>query len=395
MRDDDIVPLIAKVVKGRKNILYVQFPWRMSLVRLDGVYRYARENGWRVQVAEYGRSTESISRMLSFWNPDGCIVEGGCLEVNGFDRKAFGKIPVVYCDAQLPSGQFSLPGVVQDSSDAVAFAAKELLSLGLEDYAFVGYLKRRIWSDQRRDLFMKTILSAGKRCHIANAPDGQTIDDIVRHLGPFLSSIPKPCGIFAANDLVGELVLHCCRQLGISVPDSVAVVGVDDDRLICENSTPTLTSVAPDFWQSGYLAAKLLGELIDNPKKKRDVVTFGAVGIVRRASTRRFARRDDAVRKAIERVRTESSSGLTARQVAAGIGGSRRNAEMRFRALAGKAIGEAIVEQRIACAKDLLHDRSIPIDSIYFKCGYRSNGSLRKAFRRVTGMSLREWRDGC
>ena len=62
---------------------------------------------------------------------------------------------------------------------------------------------------------------------------------------------------------------------------------------------------------------------------------------------------------------------------------------------AGKAIGEAIVEQRIACAKDLLRDRSIPIDSIYFKCGYRSNGSLRKAFRRVTGMSLREWRDGC
>ena len=93
-------------------------------------------------------------------------------------------------------------------------------------------------------------------------------------------------------------------------------------------------------------------------------------------------------------MRTEASEGLTARQVAAGIGGSRRNAEMRFRALAGKAIGEAIVEQRIACAKELLRDRSIPIDSIYFKCGYRSNGSLRKAFRRATGMSLREWRDG-
>lgn len=381
-------------MKSSKNILYVQFPWRMSLVRLAGVYRFAKESGWRVQVAEFGRSTESIAKMLAFWNPDGCIVEGGCLDVNGFDRKAFGKIPTVYCDAQLPSGQFSLPGVVQDSSVAVGFAAKELLSLGLDDYAFIGYLKRRIWSDQRRDLFMQAILSAGKRCHIANASDGQTIDDIVRHLGPFLSSIPKPCGIFAANDLVAEIVLHCCHQLGIAVPDSVAVVGVDDDKLICENATPTLTSVAPDFGLSGYLAAKLLGDIMDNPKKKRDLVTFGAVGIVRRASTRRFARRDDAVRKAIERVRTESSDGLTARQVAAAIGGSRRNAEMRFRALAGKAIGEAIVEQRIARAKELLRDRSIPIDSIYFKCGYRSNGSLRKAFRRATGMSLREWRDG-
>ena len=76
------------------------------------------------------------------------------------------------------------------------------------------------------------------------------------------------------------------------------------------------------------------------------------------------------------------------------IGGSRRNAEMRFRALAGKSIGEAIQETRIARAKELLRDRSVQIDSIFVKCGYSTNGSLRKAFHRATGMSMREWRDG-
>ena len=60
----------------QKSILFVQFPWRMSQVRLAGVYRSASEMGWRVQVAEYGRSTESIPKMLAFWNPDGCIVDG-------------------------------------------------------------------------------------------------------------------------------------------------------------------------------------------------------------------------------------------------------------------------------------------------------------------------------
>ena len=380
-------------MKKQKSLLFVQYPWRMSRVRLAGIYRYAKEQGWRVQVAEYGRATESIPEMLKFWNPDGCIVEGGCLEVKGFDRKAFGKIPTVYCDAQNPSGRTNLPGIVQDSGEATALAAKELLSLGFDDYAFVGYLKRRTWSDQRRDQFMKIVVTGGKRCHLVNPPEGKSIDEIIQLLGPFLASIPKPCGVFAANDLIGELVLHCCNQLGIDVPGSIAVVGVDDDRLICENSTPTLTSVAPDFEKSGYLAAHLLGEMIDHPGRPAGTVTFGTTGIVRRASTRRFARRDDAVRKAIERVRTESCDGLTARQVADGIGGSRRNAEMRFRALAGKSIGESIVETRIARAKELLRERNVPIDSIYFRCGYKSNGSLRKAFRRQTGQSLREWRD--
>ena len=92
------------------------------------------------------------------------------------------------------------------------------------------------------------------------------------------------------------------------------------------------------------LAAKLLGEFIENPRKKRGVVTFGSVGIVRRASTRRFARRDEPVRKAVEMIRTEACGGLSARDVVKAIGGSRRNAEMRFRALAGKSIGEAIQE---------------------------------------------------
>lgn len=379
---------------AQKSILFVQFPWRMSLVRLGGVYRYASEKGWRVQVAEYGRSTESIPKMLAFWNPDGCIVEGGCLEEKGFDISAFDKVPTVFCDSSHSGRKGGLPGVMQDSSDAAVLAARELLSLGLDDYAFVGYVKHRTWSDQRREIFCRIMGDNGKTCHVFDPRSNSTVDAIISRLGTFLSVLPKPCGIFAANDLVADLVLHCCRQNGFAVPESIAVVGVDNDKLICENSSPTLTSVAPDFEMSGYLAAKLLGEFMENPRRKRGVVTFGSVGIVRRASTCRFARRDEPVRKAVEMIRTEACGGLAAHDVVKAIGGSRRNAEMRFRALAGKSIGEAIHETRIARAKELLRDRSVQIDSIFVKCGYSTNGSLRKAFHRATGMSMREWRDG-
>ena len=378
----------------QKSILFVQFPWRMSFVRLGGVYRYASEKGWRVQVAEYGRSTESIPKMLAFWNPDGCIVEGGCLEEKGFDISAFDEVPTVYCDSARSGRKGKLPGVMQDSSDAAVLAARELLSLAFDDYAFVGYVKPRTWSDQRREIFCRLMGEKGKTCHVFDPRSGATVDEIIARLGTFLSALPKPCGIFAANDLVADLVLHCCRQNGFAVPESIAVVGVDNDKLICENSSPTLTSVAPDFEMSGYLAAKLLGEFMENPRKKSEIVTFGSVGIVRRASTRRFARRDEPVRKAVEMIRTEACGGLAARDVVRAIGGSRRNAEMRFRALAGKSIGEAIQEARVARAKELLRERSVQIDSIFVKCGYATNGSLRKAFRRATGVSMREWREG-
>ena len=230
---------------AQKSILFVQFPWRMSLVRLAGVYRYASEMGWRVQVAEYGRSTESIPKMLAFWNPDGCIVEGGCLEEKGFDISAFNKVPTVFCDSSHSGRKGGLPGVMQDSSDAAVLAARELLSLGLDDYAFVGYVKHRTWSDQRREMFCRIMGEKGKTCHVFDPRSNSTVDGIISRLGTFLAALPKPCGIFAANDLVADLVLHCCRQNGFAVPESIAVVGVDNDKLICENSTPTLTSVAP------------------------------------------------------------------------------------------------------------------------------------------------------
>ena len=147
-----------------------------------------------------------------------------------------------------------------------------------------------------------------------------------------------------------------------------------------------------DFEQSGYLAAKLLDDIAAGRATAPCEVRFGATDVVRRNSTRKFARRDDAVRRALELIRAKACEGLTSAEVCRQIGGSRRQAETRFRAYVDSSIGEEIAAIRIERAKSLLLNRSIQIETIFSRCGYSDASSLRRAFKKATGLSPREWR---
>jgi len=130
-----------------------------------------------------------------------------------------------------------------------------------------------------------------------------------------------------------------------------------------------------------------------NPEAAPKVVRFGAIHVVRRNSTVKFKRRDEAVLKAVEHIRRHACSKLSAADVCALIGGSRRQAEYRFAELVGCSIGAQIQSVRIARAKDLLLKRNITIETIYAECGYDDASSLRRAFKKATGLSPRAWRN--
>ena len=384
-----------------KNVLYFQYPWRLWRVRLAGVYRYAARAGWNVQMVEQGITALPIPKALRFWNPDGCIVERSVADQPGFHPSQFGSLPVVFCDADPVRLNAPIANVRHDSTETAEIAAHELFSLGLRHFAFVGNVIPREWSARRREA-----LAAAVKRH-AQGPSGagstfdsfepgspDSIASFFAHIRPWLRSLPKPCGIMAANDISGDLVLRALRMERIRVPEDVAVVGVDDDELVCTHATPTLTSVRPDFEQSGWLAAKLLDDLAAGRASVPCSVRFGAMDVARRGSTRAFKRRDDAVRAALEHIRLHACEGLGAAEVCRLIGGSRRQAETRFRAFAGRAIGAEIADVRISRAKALLLRRDLAIESLHAQCGYADPSSLRRAFKKATGLSLREFRAG-
>ncbi len=359
--------------------------------RLEGILRYARGRDWHVQVVERAFHKVNVREQLDFWKPIGVIAEcgSGARELNA---ASFGDIPAVYFDAdRATSGAGCYVG--SDSDSISRLAARHLLSLGLPNYAFATFRLPMFWARERSEAFAEAVAKSGKGCFVFDPERELRPDARQRQLTAWLRNLPRPCGIFAANDYVGEEIINICGQLGISVPNDIAVLGVDNDEQICERLVPTLSSIAPDFVYGGYLAAKMLGEAIDGAATPDgDVSLFATDRLVVRQSTRRIACDRKRVADAVEMIRKRALEGLSVPDVVAFIGEPRRTAEMHFREATGRSIHEEIDEVRFAKVFELLRNPRQELGAIPYLCGFSTGVALRKAFLLRTGLSMRDWR---
>ena len=239
------------MAQGPTSVLYL-FEGAFSLWRrrLRGVYAQARELGWHVEPINADDEGVSAKASLRFWRPDGVIVDGAALNRSGFGQSDFGNIPIVYCDADDEVVRGDHYGVRHDSRAAVKLALDELISLRRRAYGYVHYFTQQDWSDDRERLFLRRTGAAGHRAEVFDSCEAYRQADaktVFRGLSRFLCDLPRPCSILAANDEMGVHVIEAATMAGLRVPEDVAVSGIDDDELLCENSLPTLTSVAPDF----------------------------------------------------------------------------------------------------------------------------------------------------
>lgn len=359
-----------------------------SQVRYSGVRRFAREHGLSVQSVECVGPDTPVDEVIRFWRPQGVILEYG----ENLPRdmvKRFKALPVVCLDRDPAWGGVC---VCQDSYEAGRLIAHELLrSGGRQSFGYVGFTERKRWDEERRQGFVETLASYGMPCSVFKTSNGQR-RTLFRRLGAWLSDLPHPCGIMASTDGIAEKVVGVCSQLGLTVPQDVSIAGVDNALHICESTVPTLTSVAPDFEGSGYIAAELLLRLSEGHPAGDQVVRFPQLGLVRRASTAAFREYDHAVAVAREYIRTHISNGLRVTDVLSVFPCSRRSAELRFRKSVGHGIFEEIDRVRIECAKTLLMKHGQAIAPIASLCGFGTEANLRRAFHRAEGMSLRMWR---
>lgn len=361
---------------------------------LKGVREFARDTDWTLHILEYDGSPFPVADLMSVWSPIGCIVEGSGIGVTSetVPCRDFGRIPVVYLGCEASLAPPNATRVVHGAASTANTAARELLSLGLSNFAFVG-AKDTIWSERRKNAFCAAIKANG--CPTATldfSPWAGEYRIETQRLKEWLLALPKPCGIMAANDQLAETVLFICHSSNIAVPDDIAVVGVDNNESICENTTPSLTSVRPDFAQGGRLAAELLTRKIKGSSRIKPETVFSVAGIVRRGSTRLFRNKDASVSAALERIWSPSGSLLTARDVLSEFTCSRRNAEIRFKRTTGRSILQELMSARLERAKALLSQTSLPIPEIAACCGYKFPAHFRNAFRAATGLNPLAWR---
>jgi LacI family transcriptional regulator len=285
-------------------------------------------------------------------------------------------------------------GCVEHDPAATAMAAaKELLSCDCASYAFIPNFFAVPWSSAREKAFKETLALHDKT--MFSFQFSKKTENMARwhmDLCDFLKRLPRPCGVFAACDYVGESVLVACAELGLSVPEDVSVVGVDNYDMVCENTTPTLSSVALDFTGAGRMSVELLEKLIHSRKNILEVRTFGVLGLVRRASSVRLRRSYPGIAQALETIRTKACEGLSSKQVLSCMKCSRRLAEIHFRLATGQSPLEAIHARRFERACELLAASDSSIEAVANMCGYGSAVFLQKLFRRRTGLTPIEWR---
>ena len=357
---------------------------------MDGVRDFAQDAGWNIQSIKFDGSPFPIRELIKFWSPIGCIVDasGNGLRKDSIPYRAFGQTPVVYIGGDSLVVPPNATCVVHDAHATSEAAARELLAMGFDHFAFLG-IKGRNWSLLRKDAFANAMRLNGRPFDAFDLSPGGKDNDAVKR---WLANLPKPCGVFAANDIVAETALAVCRLADISVPEDIAVIGVDDNEEICENTLPTLTSIHPDFRQGGRFAARLLARKLLGHSKTLPKTEFAVSGITRRGSTRRFKRKDSCVAEALERIWKPGGERLTAKDIVAGFPCSRRNAEIRFRLATGHSILEELAQARIRIARQLLTDTKLPVSAVAERCGYKSIAHFRDTFRKVTGYNPLEWR---
>jgi len=358
---------------------------------LEGVAAYLREHrSWSIYLSEHGRG-ESVPAWLRGWKGDGIIARVENADIA--DAVAGRGLPTVDLSAArlLPRA----PCVETDNAAIAKLAAGHLLDRGFRHLGFCG-LKDYQWSLARLEHFQQAARDANRDCHVHMV--GKRADRAAdwmadqQSLARWVRGVPKPVGIMACFDPRGRQLLDVCRSVGIRVPDDVAVVGVDDDALLCELADPPLTSIAPDTHRTGYLAADLLDQMMQGKRTPSDVHLIPPLGIVTRRSSDALAIDDPEVSSALRHIREHACEGVRISDLLRRAPISRRVLEARFKQLLGRSPHKEILRCKIERVKELLRDTELPLKVIARKSGIAHTEYLSVTFKRMTGKTPSEFR---
>lgn len=330
---------------------------------------------------------------LAKWRPHGIIV-------HLHDRHLAGGLarigcPVVSTTDTLRS--FELPLVDVDNHEVGREAARYFLRRGFRNFAYFG--SKTAGFSQNRELgFRETLAESGFELQSHHAeflpkpPSGDPWRPVGRGVEEWLRSLPKPVAIFCSNDLPARRIAEACERGGLTVPDEIALLGVDNDSSECRLASPHLSSIDTPAEQIGYEAAKLLGDLIDGEMPLRRKLLLPPLYVATRSSTDRWACAHPTVTKALDHIRDESANGIMVEDVALHAGVSRRQLERLFRQELNRSVLTVIHEAKIALARELIVSTDLRIAEIAERSGFANPKRLHAVFRAQTGASPAEFR---
>lgn len=377
-------------MRNRDVLLVVETSKQYGRGLLKGIGEYAFSRGnWSIYLEERSLH-ERLPSWVKDWRGDGIIVRSNSRRmVQTLLRTGQ---PIVETDPKVT--EFHLPFVYTDDLAIARMAVDHFLHRGFRRLAYCS-LKRTRWSVWRRDAFLRETKARGVRAEVFQLPSRLENRDWRAQrsrLEQWLLQSGKPAAILAENDVCGHRLLDACRAIRLPVPEQVAILGVDNDPVVCELACPPLSSVDLNVERIGYQAAALLDRLMQGSRFAKTTTRIPPFGVVDRLSTDTLAVDDEELSSALSYIRRHACRGISVTDVCEYVLISRRRLERKFRLRLGRSPKEEITRVRIETARRLLARSKLSVSQISRRTGFQTINYFANVFRKETKLSATEYR---
>ena len=378
-----------------KIILLLDFAEEYSKSLMKGINAYSKEFGpWIFcRMPLFHRETVGIDGILKWaleWKADGIV---GQLYNKDIEKIVQAGIPVI---AQDFKERFTeIPNITGGYHEAGQLGADYFLKKGFTNFAFYGF-NDIVWSRERAEGFEERLKKREHKVHYFEHKKARSTELWYykpSSLSRWLKSLPKPIGLMTCDDNQGQHITEVCRQLGIRIPEEVAVLGVDNDEMICDLSDPPLSSIALDAEKGGYDAAKLLDHMIKHGTSKYYDIIVKPVQVITRHSTDIYATNDDHIASSLKYIHQNIDKNLHVDEVVKQVPLSRRALEKRFLEITGYPIYKYIFNLRIEKFTQKLLDTDMSVFEIALDMGLTDSKNIARQFRQAKGCSPSVYRN--
>ncbi len=369
------------------NILITISP--SSPDRLRGIAEAAQKRGWHLMVQS------RLLHRLDGWSGDGALVtvrsEDEIRLVRRLRRKG---IPVV--DLTIEHPELRLPRVIGDHAEigrcsARFFADRRFAHIAWfsSDWTHVHALRFgglcEVWEGEPPIRWVFSQSGSGRRA--------DHWPSLVRWLGGQLAAAPKPLAVVTYDDSDAARVEHIALARGLAVPEEIAILGIGNDTLLCENQQVPLSSVRHDTEEAGRRGVALLEELMSEPHRGAPpCLLVSPRGVVERASTDVIAVEDPLLAAALGYISLHLAESFGLAQIADALGVSPSRIQSAFTAGLQCRVGDEIRRQRLARVRLLLENTTLTVSEIADQTGFQHLSHLSMLFRKTTGLTPSAWR---
>lgn len=337
---------------------------------------------WNFWCLPADTSLTDIKHCIAIRNADGIIARG--LPEKTANYLASSPHPCVFIRAGENDSAAYINGPHPDDEMVGKLAGEAFSILNLAYWGFIHW-DGVMWSEARKNFF--EIHATARRVTnsvLSLVKQDQLSWSAVREIASWLKKIPKPCGILACNDRAGLDVIQACQILKLRVPDDVAVIGVDNDRLLCDSSTVSLSSIDLNAANTGRAVAIQLGKMLGllDPSIAPPI---NKASYIIRQSSQKVDNHQLTFQKALDYITSRPLSNIKVTELAKACGVSRRSIERAFSACNSDSPAAVIRASRIKTIIELLQEKSSSIESIAAQAGFSDAAGLSNFVKRMTG----------